>query len=184
LHIPDVQLETQRLILRPPQAADFEPWAAFQANEASTRYVGGPQVRSVAWRAFLTVVGAWPIQGFSIFSVIEKASGRWIGRIGPWCPDGWPGTEVGWCVVRDAEGKGYATEGATAAIDWAFDTLGWNDVIHMIQPANAGSKAVARKLGSRFIHDGRLPAPYDTMHMEVWGQSRDEWRARKQAMSA
>jgi len=177
-------LETPRLILRPPQAADFEPWATFQADEASTRYLGGPQVRSVAWRSFLSVVGAWPIQGFSMFSVIEKASGRWIGRIGPWYPDGWPGTEVGWCVAHEAEGKGYATEAATAAIDWAFEVLGWSDVIHTIQPKNAGSKAVARKLGSRFLQEGRLPAPYEYMQMEIWGQSRDEWRSRREEMQA
>ena len=72
-----------------------------------------------------------------MFSVIEKASGRWVGRLGPWQPEGWPGTEVGWGLARDAWGKGYATEGAAAAIDWAFDALGWDDVIHCIDPGNA-----------------------------------------------
>ena len=45
--------------------------------------------------------------------------------MGPWSPEGWPGTEVGWSFLREAGGKGYATEAATAAIDWAFDALGW-----------------------------------------------------------
>ena len=36
-----------------------------------------------------------------MFSVIEKDSGRWIGRIGPWQPEGWPGTEVGWSLVTN-----------------------------------------------------------------------------------
>ena len=66
------------------------------------------------------MAGAWAIQGFAMFSVIEKVSGRWIGRIGPWQPEGWPGTEIGWGIVRDRCGFGYATEAAAATIDWAF----------------------------------------------------------------
>ena len=34
-----------------------------------------------------------------MFSVFEKDSGRWIGRLGPWEPHGWPGKEVGWGIV-------------------------------------------------------------------------------------
>jgi len=174
------QLETERLILRPPVAADFEPWAAFSADEEATRYIGGIQVRPVAWRSFLTMVGAWQIQGFGFFSVIEKASGRWVGRLGPWMPDGWPGTEIGWSIVRDVWGKGYATEGAIATMDWALTTLGWSEPIHTIDPANEPSKAVARRLGSRFLRMGRLPAPAD-FEVEIWGQSREQWFARNPA---
>lgn len=83
--------------------------------------------RSLAWRAFMTMAGAWYLQGFAMFSVIEKATGRWIGRLGPWYPEGWPGTEIGWALVRDSWGRGYATEGAAAAMDWAFSTLGWKE---------------------------------------------------------
>ena len=89
------------------------------------------------------MAGAWAMQGFAMFSIIEKSSGRWIGRLGPWVPEGWPGTEVGWGLLRDAWGKGYATEGATAAIDWAFAHLGWSEVIHTIGPENVASQAVA-----------------------------------------
>src|SRR3546814_19632868 len=63
--------------------------------------------RSVAWRGLCSVTGAWAIRGFSMFSAVEKASGRWIGRLGPWQPEGWPGTEVGWALVRDVWGRGY-----------------------------------------------------------------------------
>lgn len=44
--------------------------------------------------SFTLEAGAWTIRGFSMFSVIEKDSGQWIGRLGPWQPEGWPGTEV------------------------------------------------------------------------------------------
>jgi RimJ/RimL family protein N-acetyltransferase len=114
-----------------------------------------------------------------MFSVIEKSSGRWVGRLGPWMPDGWPGTEVGWSIVRDCWGKGYAPEAAEAATGWAFDHLGWTNVIHCIDPENVASQSVARKLGSRNLGPGTLPAPYHEARIDIWGQSRDEWRARK-----
>lgn len=174
-------LETQRLILRPTQAEDFEPWAAFMADEESARYLGGAQPRSLSWRGFLSMVGAWQVQEFAMFSVIEKSSGRWVGRLGPWVPEGWPGTEVGWGIVRDACGKGYATEGSIAAIDWAFDTLGWTEVIHTINTDNMPSKSVAARLGSGYLRQGRLPAPYEEPEIEVWGQTREQWFARRRA---
>lgn len=143
------------------------------------RYLFGVQPRAVAWRGFLAMAGAWTIQGFGMFSVIEKASGDWIGRIGPWRPDGWPGSEVAWGLASRAWGQGYATEAASAAIDWTFEHLGWDQMIHTIDPANAGSQAVARRLGSGLIGPGRLPAPYQDAPIEIWGQSREAWRARR-----
>jgi RimJ/RimL family protein N-acetyltransferase len=172
-------LETERLILRPPAAEDFEGWAAFMADEEATRHLGGVQARSTAWRGMMQMAGAWAIHGFSMFSVIEKASGRWVGRLGPWKPEGWPGEEVGWGVIRDVWGRGYATEGARAAMDWAFDTLGWTSVIHCISPANTASQNVARRLGSSILSRGYLPAPFDQELVDIWGQSREAWRARK-----
>ena len=116
-----------------------------------------------------------------MFSVIEKATGRWVGRLGPWQPEGWPGTEVGWGLARDAWGKGYATEGATAAMDYAFDVLGWTEVIHTIEPANTASQAVALRLGSTLLRQARMPAPFQDLVLDVWGQTREQWLARRAA---
>ena len=112
-------------------------------------------------------------------TVIEKATGRWVGRVGPWQPEGWPGTEVGWSIAREAWGRGYAPEAAAASTDWAFDHLGWSEVIHTIDPDNANSKTVAAKLGSAYLRMGRLPEPHHEKPVEVWGQTRTQWQARK-----
>jgi len=177
--MPEPCLETGRLILRPTTREDFEGWAAFMADAEAARFIGGQQARPVAWRGFLSMAGAWAIQEFAMFSVIEKASGRWVGRVGPWMPEGWPGCEVGWGIAREAWGKGYATEAAIASIDWAFARLGWSEVIHTIAPDNAASKGVAAKLGSKHLRMGRLPAPFDAEPIEIWGQTRGEWFARR-----
>ena len=180
-HDRDLRVETERLILRPFKAEDFDAWAHFVADAEAMRHLGGEQARPTAWRSFLTMAGAWEIQGFSMFSVIEKSSGGWIGRVGPWMPEGWPGTEVGWGIVRDAWGKGFAVEAATAAIDWAFAHLDWQEVIHIIAPDNRASQRVAEKIGSRPLRDCRMPPPYHEKEVVAWGQSREEWQARRQS---
>lgn len=159
----------------------MDAWAAFAADPETTRFIGGPQGRSGAWRQMCAIAGAWQINGFSMLSVIEKATGRWVGRLGPWRPEEWPGAEVGWALAPEAHGKGYATEGATAAMDWVAETLDWPRIIHVIDPANAASQAVARRLGSRILGQDRLPPPFDDKLVDIWGQSTDEWRARRRA---
>jgi RimJ/RimL family protein N-acetyltransferase len=171
-------LETERLILRPPIEADLEAWAKFGADEEASRYIGGLLSRAAAWRVMAVVTGAWSLRGLSMFSVIEKSTGDWVGRLGPWMPEGWPGTEVGWGIAREYWGKGYATEGASAAIDWAFDILGWTEVIHCIEAANTNSQAVAKRLGSTNLRQAMLPPPMSVM-VDCWGQTREQWRARK-----
>lgn len=178
----DIQLETSRLILRPPVREDFDGYAAMIADEQAARFIGGHVSRAAAWRKFLTMVGAWQIQGFAMFSVIERSSGHWVGQLGPWQPEGWPGTEVGWAIGRDFWGRGYACEGATAAIDWAFATLGWTEVIHCIDPDNTPSIALATRLGSANRGRARMPAPYEDSMADIWGQTRGQWRARRAGM--
>ncbi|MBM7127587.1 GNAT family N-acetyltransferase [Dyella flava] len=179
MSIHAIRIETERLILRPPVAADFDAYAAHMADAEAVRFVGGEQPRARAWRGFLVVAGAWVIQGFSTFSVIEKASGRWIGRIGPWHPVGWPGTEIGWSLVRDAWGKGYAYEGAVAATDWAFAHLGWHEVIHPIHPDNRSSRSLARRLGAQLRGTMRLSSSIPNDVAEIWGQTREQWLQRQ-----
>lgn len=176
----DPVLQTARLTLRLPRRGDFDRYAELMADEAACRYIGGHMARGAAWRKFLQMPGAWAIQGFAMFSVVETASGRWLGQAGPWQPDGWPGTEVGYVFHPDAWGRGFATEAVTACIDYAFGTLGWDEVIHCIHPDNAGSQGVARAVGSRLLREARLPAPAD-VDVPVWGQSRADWQARRAA---
>ena len=175
-------LETERLLLRPPTAEDFDAWAELMADETQTRFIGGTQPAAVVWRGVMAMIGSWASQGYAMFSVIERSTGCWVGRVGPWQPYGWPGAEIGWTLTAAASGKGYATEAANATMDWAFEVLDWPEVIHSIDPANAPSIAVARRLGSRYLRTGcELPPPFEATEVQIWGQTREEWRARRSA---
>ncbi|OYX48060.1 MAG: GNAT family N-acetyltransferase [Alphaproteobacteria bacterium 32-64-14] len=175
----DAVIETPRLILKVPTLAEFEPWCAYMADEESARYIGKAQPPSVVWRGMCSIIGAWHATGFAMFSAFEKSSGRWIGRLGPWAPHGWPGNEVGWGVVREVWGKGYAYEGALASMDFAVDVLGWTDIIHSIHPDNVNSQKLAARLGSLNRGPGQMPPPYQNDPVDLWGQTADEWKARR-----
>jgi RimJ/RimL family protein N-acetyltransferase len=181
--INDLQLDTPRLVLRPPRYEDLDPWAAMMADAESARFIGGALPRAVTWRGLMTMIGAWHAQGFAMFSVMEKATGRWVGRVGPWMPEGWPGTEIGWAIVRECWGRGYATEAALATAEWAFEVLGWTEMIHSIAPDNVASQRVACRLGSRNRGPGQLPPPFEHDTVDIWGQTREEWRSRRTRVS-
>ena len=64
-------------------------------------------------------------------------------------------------------------------MDWAFYTLDWPDIIHVIDPDNVGSQKVASRLGSINRGPTKLPAPFDAVTVDAWGQSRDDWRENR-----
>ncbi len=174
-------LTTARLTLRPPQVEDFPRWCELMADPDTSRFIGGVQTPAEVWRSMMFMIGSWAAHGEAMFSVIETETGLWLGRIGPLHPYGWPGTEVGWSLHPDATGKGYAVEAAVAVMDYAFDTLGWRDVIHCIDPDNLASARVAERLGSRNRGPGVLPAPFSGASIDLWGQTREEWQANRAA---
>jgi len=171
-------IQTERLTLRPIALEDFPRWAEMMADPEASRFLGGVTPAATAWRGFMTMAGAWSLTGISMFSLIERDTGLWLGRIGPWKPHGWPGNEVGWGLHPDAQGKGFGVEAATAALDYAFDVLGWDDVIHCIDPDNTPSQRLAERVGSRNLGPTQMPPPFDHLPVDAWGQSRADWKAR------
>lgn len=143
-------LETDRLILRQHRQEDFEPYAAFYAHPTAPRHIGGPRSRQDAWRALGYMIGHWTLRGYGMFALEEKATGAYVGRAGPYFPEGWPEPEIGWTLMLGQTGKGYATEAATRARRWAYDTLGWTTAISLIEPANTSSIRLAERLGATF----------------------------------
>ena len=171
-------LETPRLLLRYPEEQDFEPLAEMMQDEETARFIGGVQEPAITWRNFCSLLGHWQLRGYGFFSVIEKETGDWLGRIGPWYPHQWPQPEVGWTIKRQAWGKGFAPEAASACLDYVFDTLKWPSVVHLIHVDNTPSAAVARKVGSR--DTGReVEVPGFGIKVNVWGQSAEDWRTRQ-----
>jgi RimJ/RimL family protein N-acetyltransferase len=169
-------VETARLILRPWRASDIAANTAMLSDPGTARYITPDGVaittEIIGWRNAAVISGHWALHGFGMFAVEEKSSGSYIGRVGPWCPPGWPGFEVGWGIDPAYRGKDYALEAARASIDWTFATFEIDEIIHCIDADNEPSKRVARKLGAK--HDGEVD-----MHgklNERWVTQRAAWK--------
>ncbi|MGO9922597.1 MAG: GNAT family N-acetyltransferase [Isosphaeraceae bacterium] len=143
-----VTLATERLVLRMFRESDLDAYAQMCADPEVMRYISGvPMTRDEAWRNMALVLGHWQLRGFGLWAVEERSSGLLAGRVGCWRPEGWPGLEVGWSLLRAFWGLGYATEAGQAALSHAFCELGETHVLSLIQPENVRSIRVARRLG-------------------------------------
>ncbi len=144
------QITTDRLLLRGFESRDVEPYITMLADHEVARFLadGRALTRVEAWRQLAMILGHWALKGDGLWAVEERATGRLIGRIGCHDPEGWPAFEVGYVLARDAWGKGYAREGAAAALAYGRDTLHRDEIISIIRPANVGSIRVATALGA------------------------------------
>jgi RimJ/RimL family protein N-acetyltransferase len=145
-------LETPRLRLRRPGAGDLDAFAELHADPEVMRYLGAGAAidRDESWRVVAMILGHWVLRGFGPFAVEERATGRMIGRVGVWQPEGWPGPELIWTLARASWGRGLASEAAAAARDYALGPLGIRQPYVLIHPDNAASLRVAEKIGGRF----------------------------------
>ncbi len=142
-------LETERLLLRPFRDEDLDAYAEFSADPEVMRYMGAPLSREDAWRQIAMLLGHWRLRGFGSWAAEERETGELVGRLGPHRPEGWPGFEIGWVLGRRYWGRGFATEGARAALEYAFTELDQPHVISLIHPDNQASIRVAERLGER-----------------------------------
>ncbi len=143
------ELETPRLLLRQYRDADLDAYAAMVADPEVMSYIGDGSIvsREDAWRKMAMNLGHWQLRGYGLWAMEEKATGRLIGQVGFFFPEGWPGQEIGWLLARDAWGSGFATEGATAALARGPEILGVDRVMALIHPENERSSRLALRLG-------------------------------------
>ncbi len=175
-------LETERLVLREWRDDDFEPFARMSADAEVMRFIGGAQARADAWRAMATFIGHWTLRGYGFWVVERKADRMFVGRIGLWQPEGWPGLEVGWALDRPYWGNGYATEAAAASLDYGFRNYPERRLISLIDPANGPSQAVARRLGHSRGAPAEIRIGGRSFFPEVWEMTRDAWPAAREKL--
>ena len=144
-------IETERLRLRGHRVEDLPGCAAMWGNPAVTRYIGGrPFTQEEVWARLLRYVGHWTLLGFGFWLIEEKATGRFVGEAGlaEFQREIEPAIrvpEMGWVLVPEFHGKGYATEAVRAAAAWGDANLGGSRTVCIIHPENEASKRVAAR---------------------------------------
>ena len=146
-------IETERLTLRPLVVADVEEVVAVQADPEIERFLG-PLDRDEALKRLHENDREWRELGYGRMAILDRASGRFLGRAGLKYWPQFEETEAGWTLRKDAWGHGYATEAARASIEWGFASFDVPYITAMIEPPNTRSLAVAARLGmSRLRED-------------------------------
>ncbi|MGQ0611649.1 MAG: GNAT family N-acetyltransferase [Paracoccaceae bacterium] len=151
-------LQTDRLTLRAPRESDVAAMIEFGKSERS-RFVGGPIDAVGAWRAIMAGVGHWAFKGHGYWSVERRSDGAFIGRAGVIKGPDDQEPELAYHFFDGFEGQGYATEAVLAARAYCQDVLGMAPLASFIDPDNARSIALARRVGaaleSSFQEDGK-----------------------------
>jgi len=158
VHTETPTIETARLRLRPWREEDLDPYAQMSADPEVMRYIGSgrPLDREESWRQIAVFIGHWQLRGYGLWAVERREDSEFIGRVGLWQPEGWPGLENGWLLGREHWGHGYATEAGAAAEEFAWMRLKAPELISVIQPENRASRRVAERLGMEIARRGRL----------------------------
>jgi RimJ/RimL family protein N-acetyltransferase len=178
-----VDIETSRLVLRPFREEDLDAWSSICSAPEVMRYAsmaGAPLTREQSGVWLRSMQDHWQIHGYGMWAVEEKETGCLIGRVGLQYPPGFPETEVAWMLGTAHWGRGFAAEGACAAVEQGFSTVGRTKLISLIFPENARSIRLAERLGERYESDFHLAGH----RLLLYSISREEWRAGRTSASS
>ena len=181
-----LRLSTARLVLRRWADADREPFAALNADPEVMRYFRGPLDRTASDAFADRIESSFDELGYGLWAVELRSSAEFIGFTGlarqTFPAHFTPAVEVGWRLARSAWGNGYATEAARAALDFAFDVAGLEEVVSTTTRANERSQAVMRRLG--MTHDAAddfayplLPDAHPFRPHVLYRMSKQRWLA-------
>lgn len=144
------ELRTDRLILRPWQESDLEPWAAMNADPEVREHLGELLTPEQSDASVARFTAEFDQRGYGWWAVEVRATGEFIGFAGLDAVDGgmpFAGVEVGWRLARPAWGYGYATEAGSACLSHGFEVLGLPEILAVTTATNLRSQAVMRRLG-------------------------------------
>ena len=182
-----VDLETERLILRQFTPADVDLVTELDADPAVMRYINGgrPTPRDEIRDEYLPAWMAYYARGdrYGFWAAIEKGTGAFLGwfHLRPQKDDPDDEPELGYRLVADAWGRGFATEGSRALIRKAFEDFGARRVYATTMVVNEASWRVMEKAGLRRVRVFRQPWP-DRIEGEEHGDveyalTHKEWEA-------
>ncbi|MCB1445627.1 MAG: GNAT family N-acetyltransferase [Rhizobiaceae bacterium] len=147
-------LDTPRLIVRAHRPDDFDAYCALWADPDVVRFIGGAVFsREACWSRFLRHAGHWHHLGFGFLAVEDRETGRFVGEAGfhemrrELAPSIEGTLEAGWALMPAFHGHGYGFEAMRALVGWADEAFPGRRMTAIIEPDNAPSIRVARRLG-------------------------------------
>jgi RimJ/RimL family protein N-acetyltransferase len=147
------EIRTDRLILREWRDSDFEPFAAVNGDRRVMEFLPMPLDRAASDALALHIRDGFARHGFGLWAVEATGVAPFIGFIGLSVPKFTafftPCVEIGWRLAFKHWGRGYATEGARAAVDYGFKSAGLKEIVSFTVPSNVRSVRVMEKIGMK-----------------------------------
>ncbi|GAA0961873.1 GNAT family N-acetyltransferase [Kribbella koreensis] len=175
-------LTTDRLLLRQWKDSDRETYAALNADPAVMEHFPNALTRAESDTMVDRLTAAIDERGFGFWAAEVRETGQFIGFIGLSVPSFeasfTPCVEIGWRLVKDAWGNGYATEGARASLAHAFGPLGLDEVLSFTTTTNKPSQRVMERIGMTYVEDfdhPRLAAGHPLQRHVLYRITRAQW---------
>lgn len=157
MRVDEIELTTERLILRPWREADREAFAAMNLDPIVMEHFPSVLSRHESDALVDRILDHFAQHGLGLSAAELRESREFIGYIGLAIPQFeaafTPCVEIGWRLARAHWGRGLATEGARTSVQFAFDRLELRELVSFTVPANVRSRRVMEKLG--MTHDAR-----------------------------
>ena len=142
-------LSSERIILRGWQNSDFHPYTTLVSDPVMMRFVGGGAVSyKKARKEFDGMREQWIDRKIGIFVIADKTSNELLGFTGLFESPLLDEPELSWSLSAKNHGKGYASEAAILARNWAFREHNIGPLMSLVHPNNISSKRVAERLGA------------------------------------
>ncbi|MGA2469820.1 MAG: GNAT family N-acetyltransferase [Solirubrobacteraceae bacterium] len=165
--------------------SDLDAFAALNADPVVMEYFPAPLSFEECAFVLEQIEAGFDQRGFGIWALEQAGDGTFIGLTGlsvvPFAAHFTPAVEVGWRLLPAAWGHGYATEAATASIDYGFGQAGLSEIVSFASQVNARSLAVMRRLGMHsdgaddFDHP-QIPLDSPLCRHVLYRLRADEWR--------
>jgi RimJ/RimL family protein N-acetyltransferase len=177
-------LDSPRLWLRRWTRRDLPAFAAMNADAAVNEHLLGPLDAATSRVMLQRMEAHFAVNGFGLWALERREDGQLLGFAGlqrvPFDAAFTPAIEVGWRLLPEAWGQGYATEAARAAIEDGFERLGIEEIVAFTVPANTRSEAVMQRLGMQRDVDGdfehpRLPEEHPLRLHRLYRLRREDW---------
>lgn len=152
------EYRTDRLRLRAPRIEDFQFFADIVLGPQGRNY-GNPETREDAWGEFVQMTSTWFLRGHGAWAV-ETRDGALIGFVHYGAEPGDQEPELGYILMEEAQGQGYAHE-ATAVLRDAAPSFGFGSLVSYVSADNPRSITLATRLGASrdAAAEAALPEP-------------------------
>ncbi|HEX4865697.1 MAG TPA: GNAT family N-acetyltransferase [Acidimicrobiales bacterium] len=145
------RIESARLVLRGWTLADLEPFAAMNADPQVMEHFPSTLSHQQSDELVDWIVADFERDGFGLWALEVRETAEFIGFTGLSVPSFealfTPAVEIGWRLAKSAWGNGFATEAATAALDFGFNQTRLSEVVSFTSVTNLRSQAVMHRLG-------------------------------------